>query len=61
VLPNAFGVKNVHTSVYFSGVETASNGVESHPRPPARTVNVDEFREFLRRYQVDFDERYVRD
>jgi putative transposase len=48
-------------SIGQSQVEQVKNYIRRQDRHHRRVSFQDEFREFLRRYEVDFDERYVWD
>ena len=54
---NGYGI----FSVSFSQVEAVRNYIEGQEAHHRKVSFQDEFREFLRRYEIEFDERYVWD
>ncbi len=48
-------------SIGFSQVETARNYIAGQEEHHRKASFQDEFREFLKRYEIEFDERYVWD
>jgi REP element-mobilizing transposase RayT len=54
---NGYGI----FSVGFSQVETVRNYIASQEEHHRKVSFQDEFREFLKRYEIEFDERYVWD
>ncbi|HKS37503.1 MAG TPA: transposase [Verrucomicrobiae bacterium] len=48
-------------SIGFSQVETARQYIAGQEEHHRKVSFQDEFREFLRRYEIEFDERYVWD
>jgi putative transposase len=54
---NGYGI----FSIGFSQVESVRNYIAGQPEHHRNVSFQDEFREFLRRYEVEFDERYVWD
>ena len=54
---NGYGI----FSIGFSQVETVRNYIAGQEEHHRKIAFLDEFREFLKRYEVEFDERYVWD
>ncbi|HUA69026.1 MAG TPA: hypothetical protein VMA13_10820 [Candidatus Saccharimonadales bacterium] len=54
---NGYGI----FSIGFSQVETVRNYISGQEEHHRKVSFQDEFREFLKRYAVDYDERYVWD
>ena len=54
---NGYGI----FSIGFSQVESVRNYIAGQEEHHRKVSFQDEFREFLRRYEVEFDERYVWD
>jgi putative transposase len=54
---NGYGI----FSIGFSQIETARNYIAGQEEHHHKISFQDEYRELLRRYQIEFDERYVRD
>ena len=54
---NGYGI----FSIGFSQIESASNYISRQEEHHQKVSFQDEFREFLRRYEIEFDERYLWD
>lgn len=54
---NGYGI----FSIGFSQIETVKNYIAGQEMHHRKVSFQDEFREFLRRYKIEFDERYVWD